>query len=357
MTQYEQDRFYRAMMLGDTTYYDVITEEDMNMLFCNKLRVWSIVRGFINTEFKKTYDVEGIVYNPNSKPLVYENNSRLFRSPEFKSGVDILALGCSQTYGMGIEKIENTWPDILSKKSNFSYNSIAVSGDSVSGQIKKAYAYFKEFGHPKIIVAVFPDFNRFEFVENKQRLIYRSDKYYQSKKSDLSIQVKHWKDLADIPKVSKMPHDIRDVITQENGIYQATTAINAFEQYCELAGIKFLWGTWCHAANPMIEKIKKMDTLAFPGFVDIEIYKFQPEHNTDGPELYYDNKMLENEFIERGDEIKCHQEYEHLDDFYSGVDRYYSNPESPRYADGHAGVHKHIHWADIFLNCIKDKAC
>lgn len=353
MNQQDEDRFYRAMMLGDTSYYDVITEDDIRMLFFNDLKVWSFLRSYNNVISKKMFNGEPITYNPNSDPVIYEINSRGFRSPEFKSDVDILTLGCSQSFGMGIEKIDNTWPNIVSKKSNLSYNSVAMNGDSVSGQIKKAYAYFKEFGHPKIVLAIFPDLNRFQFVENKQTLISSKNKYYQSKKTDMSIQVKHWKPAGDIPKVSKMPHDIRDVITQENGIYQAATAILAFEQYCEAVGIKFLWGTWCYAANPMINKVKRMDSSAFPGFTDMEIYKFQAKYNTDEPELYYQNSIFEDQFIKRGEEIKCHIEYEHLDDFYSGVDRYTENPKDPKYIDGHAGVHKHLHWAEIFLNKIE----
>jgi hypothetical protein len=355
MKAFGMDRIYNAIIHEDLEYYDKITDEDIKMLFLNELKIWRFIRSFNNDEVRKMYQNEPIVYNPDKEPVLYEVNSRGFRSPEFQTDTDILTMGCSQSFGFGISKIENTWPSILSKKSKLSYNSIAFHGDSVSAQIKKAYAYFKEFGHPKFVIAIFPDFNRFEFIENKQKLISLTDKYYQSKKTDLSIQVKQWKNLEDVPKISKMPHDIKDVITQENGYYQAMTAILAFEQYCQVAGIEFLWGTWCNSANPIINKVKKIDETCLQGFKDIESYRFKHKNNYEGPELYYNIIVKEDGSTITGEEIKCHQEYEYLDDFYSGLDRYRANPVSPQHVDGHAGVHKHIHWADIFLNLIKDK--
>ena len=86
----------------------------------------------------------------------YDVNSLGYRSKEFDGNSDMLFLGCSQTYGQGIPQ-ENTWTDILSKKMNLSSSSLAARGDSIIGQVTKAFYYFEKFGNPKIVVALFPD--------------------------------------------------------------------------------------------------------------------------------------------------------------------------------------------------------
>ena len=48
----------------------------------------------------------------------HKHNKYGYRGPEPKSNNDILALGCSQTFGVGIRETENPWPGILSKSLN-----------------------------------------------------------------------------------------------------------------------------------------------------------------------------------------------------------------------------------------------
>jgi hypothetical protein len=71
------------------------------------------------------------------------------------------------TWGAGLPE-EKMWTNIVSKELNLSHANLALSGDSVYGQVRRIFAYFKEFGHPKYIYAVFPEFYRMLIPINKK---------------------------------------------------------------------------------------------------------------------------------------------------------------------------------------------
>ena len=109
-------------------------------------------------------DPEPFIYNGTSM----NTNSYYFRGPELSKDNELLILGCSFTYGAGIDEssINLTWPHVLSNKTNKTFSNISRSGDSAAGQVIKAFAYFKKFGHPKAVIALFPSFERFLHIGN-----------------------------------------------------------------------------------------------------------------------------------------------------------------------------------------------
>ena len=52
-----------------------------------------------------------------------------------------------------------------------SYINLALPGKSVSSIINNLYSYFREYGHPKKVFCLFPNFNRFELPINKDIII------------------------------------------------------------------------------------------------------------------------------------------------------------------------------------------
>ena len=104
---------------------------------------------------------------------VCDYNDYGFRSPKFKNNIEYLFSGCSVASGLGLP-IEETFPYILSKTLQVEYNSVARYGDSIPGQVSKIFSYINEFGNPKNIVALFPDFNRFLTFNNQTLLASQS---------------------------------------------------------------------------------------------------------------------------------------------------------------------------------------
>ena len=75
--------------------------------------------------------------------ITYVTNSFFSRSQNSTENVKILTIGCSQTFGLGIQYSKNIWPIILSKKMNLKCMNLAEPGDNIFGQIIKANKYIK----------------------------------------------------------------------------------------------------------------------------------------------------------------------------------------------------------------------
>jgi hypothetical protein len=264
--------------------------------------------------------------------IEYELNEHGYRSPDFNKPAEILTLGCSQTFGIGIEKMENTWPAILSKKLNLTYANLAKSGNSISSQIRRAHAYINQFGKPKYIYAIFPDFDRLEFPVDQQLLMPNKNKnnlHY--------LETIHKKNQAEVPKVSKAPHEAGNVIPPSFRHFYSAQHILMFEQYCKEAGINLIWSTWSIPDHILISKLKELDGSAYSNFIELEEHRWFRNPDIQGEE-YKSFPFNKNETI------YCHREFEHLRDFNIGLDF------SIGIYGSHSGVHHHLHWAEIMYN-------
>jgi len=128
-------------------------------------------------EDKDFFDISFNNFNVNFKKE--EFNSFGYRSDEFIKEhfhEHILFVGCSITYGVGLEK-EKTWPDILYKKISkekklSGYFNLSVPGSSIFDQVFRIFKYFKEFGHPKHLFLNIPEAMRFYL--NEDKIIYNA---------------------------------------------------------------------------------------------------------------------------------------------------------------------------------------
>jgi hypothetical protein len=271
--------------------------------------------------------------------ISYEINEHGFRSPSFDKKADILILGCSQTFGIGIENIENTWPAILSDKLNLPYASLAKSGSSINSQIRRAYAYIKQYGKPKYIYAIFPDFDRLEFPVDQKVLM--PDK----RKDRLNyLETIHKKNQDEVLKFSSAPHDARDVIPPSFRNFFSAQYILMFEQYCQEAGINLVWSTWSINDQALISKLKELDNSAYTSFIELDEYRWT--RNQEFKIEEYRNFSFQN----NTEVIHCHKNFEHLRDFHIALDAQAGLQRA------HSGVHHHLHWAEImYSHAIKNK--
>lgn len=93
-----------------------------------------------------------------------QNNLRSTEGQEY----DIYCVGCSFTFGWGLEK-QHTWPELLSKKLNCSVGNYGVPGMSVHGCLHQVTSCLEKFDVKKMIVLL-PSFDRmfykFKFLGN-----------------------------------------------------------------------------------------------------------------------------------------------------------------------------------------------
>lgn len=300
----------------------------------------------------------------------YITNSYGYRSPEFKSDLDILALGCSQTYGIGVPE-EGTWPALLAKKSGLSYANLSAPGASIEWLVNSVFNYVHEFGPPKIIAALFPDFFRMEIVMNAEvnqsRTVTMRDWNAQGidpnfargviTSSSIDPGLK-WK-----ARLSKRPFPIEDTVPPEEPIFRSFRNIMMLERYCEALGITLLWSGWSDDVSRFLTEYGDSKYSPDYGFTCEGLHEweshFRPlKKSKDDPEGIKDRKLNHTEDSVdcpgHSDEggpctcyANCHLEYEEKfgESFHHGTDR-----KTRGVDNSHIGVHRHLHIADDFYD-------
>lgn len=257
--------------------------------------------------------------------IKYDTNEYGYRTNKFikKDKNVIMILGCSQTYGIGVPD-SYRWGNILSEKINMKEITLGIPGDSAMSQVRKAFAYFKEFGHPQKIVALFPlsriqaplvfeknnpipeekGYDKFTYENNNEiHTYYLNDKRFQ--------------------KYSKAPHNLENVLSKEVAFFFSFSYISMLDQYCKSNNIEFFWSFW--------ENV---------GFVDNNIEKIKNEYSS-----FYDSRHIKiNEY-----EDTCHTEYSNDILFQFAADRKESD------WNAHFGLHTHLHFAEMFYEIMVSK--
>lgn len=263
-------------------------------------------------------------------PIYYRKNSHGYRCDDFNNSNNdkkILTLGCSHTWGQGVFE-ENIWTNILSQKLNLNLVNLAIGGDSVMGQVRKAFYYFREFGNPKIVVAVFPLFRmEFPYVRNRT-----SDENFTEDKVPSRYMIERitiYKD--DFRKFSKYPHDPKEVISYEATLFFNYVFIDMLDQYCKSHNIPFIWTFWESEDAVLEEEMNRLKDRY--SHVDIEPLKWFIYNGVE----HFNGSPVPTD---------CHKEISDSIIFQEGADRNIGTP--------HWGIHRHAHIAEaMYDECIK----
>ena len=268
------------------------------------------------------------------KTIEYKVNFDGYRSVEFDGSAEMMSLGCSFTYGMGLHN-EMVWPNILANKLNKTIVNLAQPGDSAQGQVRKAFAYFKKYGNPKIIVANFPLYRmELPLVSDKLTIKYYNDEVKRVLREEHSIKdiknprlhkIKHFTFYDDnFEKFSKAPYNPENILPKEIALFYTQYHIQILEQYCETNNIKFVWTIW-------EDYFKIYDFFT----------KEQPDILKNYIKIDWPNFFKNGEYADRSFACGNHEQYKDNELFDFGADR-----ENGRLA--HLGWHTHMHIADSF---------
>lgn len=290
---------------NDTDLYRPLFYKDLKRINGN---------GFIFDKINKNKKFDTIM------PIEYKINKHGYRSEDFIGPETVLALGCSQTFGYGM--IEDfIWPNIFCSKINKKYHSLAEPGDGLQGQVSKAFAYFKEIGHPKIIIGAFPA-GRIEY-PNIPQVLGKEEKFLIS---STQLPLKDFNGIRDIyistEKFSERPHNPQDVLPYEFGLYYNFIFIRMLEDYCKTNNITLIWtfyDDWI-----FIEYIKKNVPEILNNYFSIEKNKIVTMFGDEG-----------DLFNECHKEIKDHPLFEKASDL-------------DKNGKHHMGIHGHLHFGEEF---------
>jgi hypothetical protein len=273
-------------------------------------------------------------------PIEYNKNSLGYRSQEFENKAELLFIGDSFTRGDGLP-IENVYTSILANKLGLSFSSLAVGGDSMAGQIAKCFFYFRKYGNPKYIVALFP-MNRFSYpylpeeMQNSESNS-KQAKMFNSPGEDSSYTLSTDIYSYDVARYAKAPYAAEEIISSKLAFYHDRIMLDALEQYCETNGINFVWSIWN----------QKYQTSLY----------YQIEDKYPG---YHKNYCWidANLWVRQGDivsplnkEVGCHLDLSDHLLFNVAADRVKNNGRG-----AHNGFHWHMHAAEDIYRHISEKA-
>jgi hypothetical protein len=303
--------------------------------------------------------------------ITYNLNNYKFRGPNYAEDIDIIAAGCSFTYGIGVE-LEGTWPQLLSEVVGKTYANVSMPGAGIPWIVDSIFRYIETFGPPKSgIVALMPDITRSEVIIDYKTLISEDfsprdfvPQYHDvgRNKSIISIHNQGFSPAT----FSKKPYLIEDTYILEEALKKSVSKLHDLERYCLAAGIKFVWGSWSDSTVLLARQLADTE-YAFSNFYELGdalaswkshsyqltdldgIVDYKIEHNPATMEDYgcsYERAMITNNCICF---TECHFDLaeKYGPSFHLGLDRLV-NP-----GNAHYGVHRYIHIADSFHDKMK----
>ena len=121
--------------------------------------------------------------------ISYTHNSHAFRTAEFETKENFIAVGCSHTYGIGLHQ-HQTWSELLSGMLDLSVYNLGVPGGSADTCYRVVKHYVKEL-RPKFVAMLQPEPSRQEIFIRGLPYIYVPNGADEENLSS-SPWLKHW---------------------------------------------------------------------------------------------------------------------------------------------------------------------
>jgi hypothetical protein len=290
---------------------------------------------------------QDLIWTPDEDKDPYIINSLGYRSDEFSETRDIVFAGCSFTWGVGVV-LDGIWGNILSKSLNTKSYNLGWGGKSTQFIVQNTIGFCKEYGNPKTIFCLFPDFTRIEMKSETTFMRGKSVSQGRAGRMEYSIMLNGKSPIKDT-KYSKAPHLAEDMIPSEFLFSINLDYIHMLELYCQLNNIQLFWGTWDKWQDEYLHK--NIGSMDFKNYVYLEQKKWSYGPSGMYRENFYDTDPM---YITHK---QCHEEYREKYglNFDFPMD---GNPKSGlpgvEVVTGHMGVHKHIHIAEKFEEAFKN---
>lgn len=254
-------------------------------------------------KFKKNKDLKTCIVDDFN---TYNINMQGFREKNFGEKCEILAVGCSVTFGTGIPEI-GRWSNILESKTKKSVINLSRPGGSISALVLDTIKYLKKYNKPDYILMLAPSLTRMNIVEDG--IIYKSGKWqYEDKKekprnsslrfvsSDLNIflDFKNYK-MFFLKNKNFNSDKLENILSPYQAIHESLNHIFILENFCRVNNIRLVWTTWSNSSRFLLKELSKnndffLDTDSYKVFDDIIDYSHdyndsvkdcKKDHNTD----------------------------------------------------------------------------
>lgn len=272
----------------------------------------------------------------------YEINSIGCRG-EIDENSDILASGCSITFGLGVPEL-GRWTNLLSKKINRSVTNLGNPGGSVKSICTNIIQYCLNTKMPKEIFCLFPDFFRSMVVVDKEfykSRVLRGDIGTKDKLEYIFCNPVIIKDKKSIFMEIENQKYIEDSVSPHQLILDSVNFIYILEAFCLANNIKLYWTTWNAPSSYILEELSKIENFKLKNFTTF----YTAGDSFDGPGSFISNMC---------DSGAHEHEFRDHPSWYQGSDYYFIDGKKT-FEYSHPGIHVQEHFADFFYNLYNEK--
>lgn len=295
----------------------------------------------------KYYTDNGVVSQHSEKKRPeydYVWNSDGIRSIDFSEKPNVITLGCSITFGLGMPN-DLIWPSLLESKmkkyGNYKVGNISYNGAAPMKSIISFFNFIRQYEYlPEYVICNFPNLERAYFVNSEATQL--ADLFWYSH----TVETKGY-----------APFEWNKILPVEWIYFQNLDYIKMLELFCKFNGIKLIWSTWSTNFSEEMENFLQEKFLYYvPDKTRIDFpdgFEYPIAANTLTELIPYFR-------MKDWDSVKCHyQDYLNHRIIFDHAYDYERVPVSyiPK-SDGlpfhpHPGFHRHLHWADFYFEEIK----
>jgi hypothetical protein len=319
----------------DSYKFNEIDEQGQNYL----------IKNFSNTDNIGLYHPhQKLVYEkiPDKKRInsvddynTYEINRYGLRG-EIDDNSDIIASGCSITFGLGVPELAR-WSNLLSNKINKNVVNLGIEGASIKSICTDIIKYCINKKMPKEIFCFFPGFFRNTIVVDKE--------FYKPSEEDppafdflrliyAELDIDNYKDFI---VTSRDREYTKNLVSPHQLILDSVNFIYTLESFCLTNNIKLYWTTWDLKSSLVMKELLNIEDFKLKNFTSF----FPP-----------------NSFEDIGDFIKKSCNLNHDSEFKDNIcwelgSDYSIIDDKKILGRSHPGIHTHIHVAELFYNLCK----
>jgi len=194
----------------------------------------------------------------------HKTNSYGYRCPEFRplpnGGKNVVVLGCSHTFGEGLEENE-IWPSLVAKESNniLRWWNLARPGGNADQMIRILYGSEKVL-FPKIIVACWPAWSRRERLDQMPRNLTSNDALLKTENNNTDCN-NFLKNVFLLEKFAEK-NNAKTLHCFAEDVYELDSNLQVLKNYT----IKNCWPEWdCHHLPDAKKNIIRTSNLARDG--------------------------------------------------------------------------------------------
>jgi hypothetical protein len=217
---------------------------------------------FVKNLNNKNTDLNEHTFINNKNDMDNNVNDYYINNLKFRDRIDwekekpaeIVALGCSNTYGIGVPQ-EYTWPSIVESMTKKTVANLGICGASSEKMLESFLLYLDNVGNPKYVIACFPDYLRYSHIVDG--IFYSVNDKYGNREEAFKTMTHirssdHYTGEIYIKdKIIKLPVDPRYIIPTQESLKQYISSIYIIEKVCKFLNIKFYWGTWSSETQEM----------------------------------------------------------------------------------------------------------